>query len=75
VAIASESAAAGGSTDDTVDFEPAGTSETEETVTLTAPTWTSRLSARIDAAISGALGRGARPSPAESTRETATRKR
>jgi eukaryotic-like serine/threonine-protein kinase len=64
----------GGTTEDTVDFEPAGSSETEDTVTLSAPTWTSRLGARLDAAISGALGRSGRSPAPVSTRQTGTRK-
>jgi serine/threonine protein kinase len=67
--------AAGSETDDTVDFRPASGFNSDDTVTLEAPTWVRRVAGRIDSAISGAFARFGRPSASVSTRTTGIRKR
>jgi eukaryotic-like serine/threonine-protein kinase len=61
-------------TEDTVDL-PAGPLRTDDTVTLSPPTWVRRVSGRIDSAFSAARTRLGRSSPSASTRQTGTRKR
>jgi eukaryotic-like serine/threonine-protein kinase len=63
-----------GSTDDTMDLEPSGSTNTDDTVSLGPRTWTSRVKAGFDAAITGMAARLARTPPAEA-RDTSTRKR
>jgi serine/threonine protein kinase len=64
------------STDDTVDVGPAGASaKSDDTVALRAPGWTSRLTARIIAAIAGARIRTGQSSARVVTRHSGTRKR
>ena len=62
-------------TEDTVDFRPAGSTNTDDTVALNPPTWLRRLTDRIDSAISGAFTRFGRSSAPVQTRQTGTRKR
>ena len=74
-------------TDDTVDFLPVPSFDSDETVTLPASpatrggpasppsTWGKRIANRIDSAVSGAIGRLARPSASTSTRQSGMRKR
>src|SRR6185295_4891935 len=55
---AAAAAPASSATDDTVDCLPLGAFNSDETVTLTAPsTWVRRVAGRIDSAISGAFAR------------------
>jgi len=63
------------STDDTVDLLPIASFNSDDTVTLEAPTWVKRVTGRIDSAISGALARLGRPTPPVPTRQTGIRKR
>jgi serine/threonine protein kinase len=62
-------------TEDTVDFQPTSTFNSDDTVTLEAPTWMRRVAGRIDSAISGAFARLGRTSTSASTRPTGMRKR
>jgi serine/threonine-protein kinase len=63
-------------TEDTVDFLPGSSFDSDETVTLsTAPTWGKRIAGRIDSAISGAIARLGRPSTSAPNKETGMRKR
>ena len=62
-------------TDDTVDFRPFASVNTEDTVTLSRPTWIRRVTGRIDSAISAALARLGPPSTPVPTRQPGTRKR
>jgi serine/threonine-protein kinase len=63
-------------TEDTVDFLPVSSGDTDETVTLSvSPTWGKRIADRIDSAISGAIARLGRPSTSAPTKETGMRKR
>jgi eukaryotic-like serine/threonine-protein kinase len=62
-------------TEDTVDFLPVSAFDSDETVTLSAPTWGKRIADRIDSAISGAISRLGRPSTSAPTKETGMRKR
>jgi len=60
------------STDDTVDFAPAFNSD--DTVSMTQPTWMRRVADRIDAALSGKFARLWRPAP-PAVRQSGIRKR
>jgi serine/threonine protein kinase len=63
-------------TDDTVDCLPFPSFNSDDTVTLGAPsTWVRRVTDRIDSAISGAFARIGRPSAAAPTKQTGMRKR
>jgi eukaryotic-like serine/threonine-protein kinase len=62
-------------TDDTVDFQPVGSVNSDDTVALRRPTWVRRMTDRIDSAISGAFSRLARSSAPVPTRQTGMRKR
>jgi predicted lysophospholipase L1 biosynthesis ABC-type transport system permease subunit len=63
-------------TEETVDFRPVSSFDSDETVTLGVPaTWGRRIAGRIDSAISGAIARLGRHSPAASTRPGRARKR
>jgi serine/threonine-protein kinase len=62
------------STDDTVDL-PAGAVNTDDTVTLSAPTWMRRVTNRIDSAVSGAFARARRPPAQNPPTATGVRKR
>ena len=63
------------STDDTMDLEPRAGRSTDDTVTLEPPSWTTRVKAGIDAAITSMSSRMARASTPAATREPSTRKR
>jgi hypothetical protein len=60
------------STDDTVDFAPAFNSD--DTVSMTQPTWMRRVANRIDAALPGKFARLWRPVP-PAVRQSGIRKR
>ena len=62
-------------TDDTVDFLPVPSVDSDDTVTLNPPTWVRRLTDRIDSAISATFGRLGRPPAPAPTRQTGMRKR
>jgi serine/threonine protein kinase len=62
-------------TDDTVDLHPIPSFNSDDTVTLEAPTWVKRVTGRIDSAISGALARLGRPTTPVPNKETGIRKR
>jgi serine/threonine protein kinase len=63
-------------TEDTVDFLPVPSFDSDETVTLGAPlTLRKRIVGRIDSAISGVIARLGRPSTSAPTRQTGRRKR
>jgi len=62
-------------TDDTVDFLPAPSVNSDDTVALRQPTWVRRVTDRIDSAISGAFARLGRSSAPVPTRQTGMRKR
>jgi hypothetical protein len=62
-------------TDDTVDFQPVPSTDTDDTVALRQPTWVKRVTGRIDSAISGAFSRFGRTSAPVPTRQTGIRKR
>jgi serine/threonine-protein kinase len=63
------------STDDTVDSLPAGMFNSDDTVTMKAPTWMQRVTGRIDSAMSGALARARRPAAQNPPAPTGARKR
>jgi serine/threonine protein kinase len=63
------------STDDTVDSLPTGAVNTDDTVTLSAPTWVQRVTGRIDSAVSGAFARARRPAAPNPPTATGVRKR
>ena len=64
------------STDDTVDFAPAGGGDrTDDTVSFDPPTWAARIKTGIHAAISGLTARLARPTAPVAARRPSTRKR
>ena len=76
IAAATAPAEAGGATtDDTVDLVPISSFNSDDTVTLEAPTWVKRVTGRIDSAISGALARLGRPTTSVPSKETGIRKR
>jgi serine/threonine protein kinase len=75
VVAAAAPASAASETEDTVDFRPASAFNSDDTVTLEAPTWVRRVAGRIDSAISGAFARFGRTSTSASTRPTGIRKR
>ena len=63
-------------TEDTVDLRPSSAPDTDDTVTLEAPTWVRRVAGRIDSAIAGAFAKfKSAPSTPVSTRPTGMRKR
>jgi serine/threonine protein kinase len=63
-------------TDDTVDFLPVPSVNTDDTITMGAPTtWVKRVTDRIDSAISSAFARLGRSSTPAPTRPTGMRKR
>jgi serine/threonine-protein kinase len=62
-------------TDDTVDCLPIPSFDSDDTVTLSPPTWVRRLTDRIDSAISATFGRLGRPPTPAPTRQTGMRKR
>ena len=62
-------------TDDTVDFRPGSGFNSDDTVTLEAPTWMRRVAGRVDSAISGAFARFRGASTSVSARPTGMRKR
>jgi serine/threonine protein kinase len=65
-----------GPTDDTVDSVPAGAFNSDDTVTMKAPTtWMQRVSGRLDSAMSGAFARVRRPAAPNPPGSTGTRKR
>jgi hypothetical protein len=64
------------STDDTVDSLPVGVFNSDDTVTLKAPsTWMQRVTDRIDSAVSGAFARVRRPAAQNPPAPTGVRKR
>ena len=64
------------STDDTVDLPPTGAVNTDDTVTLDAPsTWVKRVTDRIDTAVSRAFARLRRPAAENPPAPTGARKR
>jgi serine/threonine-protein kinase len=66
----------GPSTDDTVDTLPIGAINTDDTVTLEAPsTWVKRIAGRIDAAVSRVFGRLRRPAAQNPPAPAGARKR
>ena len=76
IAAADPAAASdGASTDETVDLAPAASLASDDTVTLSPPTWVKRVSDRIDSAISGVRARLGRSSPSVPTTPTGLRKR
>jgi serine/threonine protein kinase len=69
--VASEAAA----TDDTVDLPPVPSFNSDDTVTLSPPTWVQRTTDRVDSVISAALARLGRSFTPVPTRQTGMRKR
>jgi eukaryotic-like serine/threonine-protein kinase len=67
--------AASPQTDDTVDFRPGASLNSDDTVTLDAPTWLRRVAGRIDSALSAAFARLRGAPSSVSTRPTGMRKR
>jgi eukaryotic-like serine/threonine-protein kinase len=63
------------STEDTMDFDPRSSTNTADTVSLERRSWTSRVRAGIDAAVSGMAARLSRTSRLAEARDTTTRKR
>ncbi|HET6955877.1 MAG TPA: serine/threonine-protein kinase [Vicinamibacterales bacterium] len=63
------------STDDTVDALPAGVFNSDDTVTLKAPTWMQRVTGRLDSAMSGAFARVKRSAAQHPPAPTGVRKR
>ena len=64
------------STDDTVDSLPIGAVNTDDTVTMGSPsTWRTRVTSRIDSAVSGAFARVWRPAAQNPPTPTGVRKR
>jgi eukaryotic-like serine/threonine-protein kinase len=72
---AAVASAASPQTDDTVDFRPGASFNSEDTVTLEAPTWLRRVAGRIDSALSSAFARLRGATSSVSTRPTGMRKR
>ena len=66
---------AGPSTDDTVDSLPVGVFNSDDTVTMKAPTWMERVTGRLDSAMSGAFARVKRSVAQNPTPPTGVRKR